>query len=199
MNSRLLLLFLFFFFLRPPAQSLQAKNCKLGVTSEMAHSLTQKLLDCESVSECYFISSLQWYWQSLEQILCLQRFQCDLCDSFATFGDEFQGFAVPRSFSFNGNWYEVVRGGEGVVFCRFVGRRLVRRGSGTLSCFTDVRCGICVWDSDVPSERFSTLPSVIIIIIIKDGQKHENLKILFTSQLKLTTLSYIINLVGCLI
>ena len=49
----------FFFFLRPPAQSLQATNCKLGVTSEMAHSLAQKLLGCESVSDRYFISSLQ--------------------------------------------------------------------------------------------------------------------------------------------
>ena len=128
------------------------------MTSEMAHSLAQKLLGCESVSERYFITSLQWYWQPWEQILCLQRFQCDLCDSFAKFEDEFQGFAVPRSSTFYGNWYEVVRGGEGVVFCGFVGRRLVRRSSGTPSCFTDVRCGICVWDSDVPSERFSTLP-----------------------------------------
>ena len=138
-------------------QNLQAKNCKLGVMSEMAHSLAQKLLGCESVPERYFISSLQWYWQPLEQILWLQRFQCGLSDSFAKFGDEFQGFAVPRSSSFYGNWYEVVRGSESVVFCGFVGRRLVRRSSNIPSCFTDVRCGICVWDSDVPSERFSTL------------------------------------------
>ena len=56
----LLLLLLFFFFCaRSPARSLQAKNCKLGVTSEMAHSLAQKLFGCESVSERYFISSLQ--------------------------------------------------------------------------------------------------------------------------------------------
>ena len=41
------------------AQSRQAKNCKLGVTSEMTHSLAQKLFGCESVSERYFISSLQ--------------------------------------------------------------------------------------------------------------------------------------------
>ena len=51
--------YFYFIFLRPPAQSLQAKNCKLGVTSEMAHSRAQKLLGCESVSERYFISSLQ--------------------------------------------------------------------------------------------------------------------------------------------
>ena len=81
----------------------------------MADFLAQKLLGCESVSERYFISSLQWYWQTLEQILCLQRFQCDLCNSFAKFGDEFQRFAVQRSSSFYGNWYEVVRGGEVVV------------------------------------------------------------------------------------
>ena len=33
------------------------------MTSEMADSLAQKLLGCESVSERYLISSLQWYWQ----------------------------------------------------------------------------------------------------------------------------------------
>ena len=85
----------------------------------MLHSLAQKLLGCESVSERYFISSLQWYWQPLEQILCIQRFQCDLCDSFAKFGDEFQGFAVPMSSSFYGNWYEVMRGGEDVMIIIF--------------------------------------------------------------------------------
>ena len=57
--------FYFFYFLRPPARSLQAKNCKLDVTSEMAHSLAQKLLGCESVSERYFIYYYYYYYWSI--------------------------------------------------------------------------------------------------------------------------------------
>ena len=77
----------------------------------------KKLLGLESVPKRNFVSSLQGYGNSLEQVLCFQGFEGDLCYSSAQIGNKFCGFTVSRSSRFDGYWHEVVRGGTAGIFC----------------------------------------------------------------------------------
>ena len=95
-----------------------------------------------SVLKVNFVSSLQGYGNSLEQVLCFQGFEGDLCYSSTQIGKKFCSFAVPRSSRFDGYWHEVVRCCKTDIFvgCWLLPLLLLRlRSPLFLQCWTERR------------------------------------------------------------
>lgn len=123
-------------FLVPASTKPQAKNCKWGVVSEIAHSQAQKLLSNDGVSERCFVSPHKWDWQFWKRYCFFKGSSVILMIILQS--SEMNSIAS----SFYGDRDEMMCGGKVVVLCDFVGCRLVHCKSCTPRRFTNVKRGM---------------------------------------------------------